>query len=68
MPRNSKIDIGTPLANLPSERINRLSVQIHWEDAAEIAIVSRELELLDGYLDNVVAHVVKSRKINSESK
>ena len=65
MKRNSKVNIGSPIDNLPSERINRLSVQINWEMPGEIPIIPNELELLDFYLDNVVAHVVKSRKINS---
>jgi len=68
MKPSSKINIGSPISNLPSERLNRLSLQIDWKNTGEIPVFPGELDLLDGSLDNVLAHVRKCRKIDSDKK
>jgi len=42
------------------------TVEVGSKNAQEIPILSNELELLDGHLDEVIAYVVKNGRINGE--
>jgi len=56
-----------PRPNKPSTTIKPDSiVEVRSKNVGEIPILSNELELLDGHLDEVIAYVVKNGRIDGE--